>query len=101
MVATLSLGASAKMTFREKVKKKKSSTAAATASTSTSTSTSTSSTGETKRRNGELALTLKLCHGDVLIMEGREVQLHYEHAVQADGLLRFAATARYLGEDHR
>lgn len=41
------------------------------------------------------ALTLFLKHGDVLIMDGAEVQEYYEHTVVPLNF-RIAATARYI-----
>ncbi|KAL7411268.1 hypothetical protein BDY24DRAFT_397237 [Mrakia frigida] len=45
------------------------------------------------------ALTLRLMHGDFVVMEGDEVQRSWEHAVSPSGF-RFAATARRITEEH-
>lgn len=42
------------------------------------------------------AVTLKLGHGDVVVMHGEAVQRYYEHAVEHSGCLRFALTCRYI-----
>lgn len=41
-------------------------------------------------------LELRLNHGDVVVMKGREIQRIWEHAVQPIGLFRVAATARWI-----
>ncbi|KAI0085179.1 hypothetical protein BDY19DRAFT_897156 [Irpex rosettiformis] len=45
-------------------------------------------------------LQFYLRHGDVLVMEGADVQNHYEHTVVPTNF-RVAATARYIGSEHR
>ncbi|KAH6644241.1 hypothetical protein C7974DRAFT_419759 [Boeremia exigua] len=42
------------------------------------------------------ALVLRVAHGDVVLMQGEEVQRFYEHAVEHQGKLRFALTCRYI-----
>ncbi|KAI9711536.1 MAG: hypothetical protein M1820_002100 [Bogoriella megaspora] len=42
------------------------------------------------------ALTLRLNHGDIVIMHGARLQDIYEHAVYSEGKLRFALTCRYI-----
>jgi len=44
----------------------------------------------------ENALSITLRHGDVLVMEGEDVQNCYEHTVIPCNF-RFAATARWIG----
>ncbi|KAJ4984405.1 hypothetical protein SVAN01_10112 [Stagonosporopsis vannaccii] len=50
------------------------------------------------RRSGSArdVLTLRLGHGDVVVMHGKAVQRYYEHAVEHTGKLRFALTSRYI-----
>lgn len=50
------------------------------------------------RRQGSArdALTLRLGHGDVVVMQGEGVQRYYEHAVEHAGKLRFALTSRFV-----
>lgn len=51
--------------------------------------------------NAKDAVTLKLGHGDVVVMHGEAVQKYYEHSVEHSGCLRFALTCRYIepGDD--
>ncbi|KAG9228506.1 hypothetical protein BJ875DRAFT_477330 [Amylocarpus encephaloides] len=79
-VATLSLGCSATMAFRPKAKS------------------SIQNIRRTRNAKGTKAPVLKILleHGDILIMHGREIQKHYEHAVKPHGKLRFAMTSRYV-----
>ncbi|EJF65534.1 hypothetical protein BD309DRAFT_1050715 [Dichomitus squalens] len=72
-VASLSLGSSAVMHFRPLKKYRK-------------------DTGGGMKCN---ALTLQLHHGDVLIMDGAQIQEYYEHTVVPHNF-RIAATARYI-----
>lgn len=46
--------------------------------------------------NARDALTLKLGHGDIVVMHGADIQTYYEHAVEHAGKLRFALTCRYI-----
>ena len=46
--------------------------------------------------NAKDALTMKLGHGDIVVMHGAELQAYYEHAVEHSGKLRFALTCRYI-----
>ncbi|WVQ94541.1 hypothetical protein IAU59_001620 [Kwoniella sp. CBS 9459] len=48
------------------------------------------------RHSPPTALSLTLSHGDILIMQGREIQRRYDHRVIPQGL-RVAATARVIG----
>ncbi|KAJ3127606.1 hypothetical protein HK100_009667 [Physocladia obscura] len=45
-----------------------------------------------------VCLKILLKHGDLLIMDGRSVQKHYEHSIQSIEDVRFAITARRIGE---
>ncbi|ORY91658.1 hypothetical protein BCR35DRAFT_298907 [Leucosporidium creatinivorum] len=86
IVATLSLGADATMSFRQKQRKK-------------------SRAKVPKEPEGEKPSTkplvqLQLRHGDVTIMEGESVQRLLDHKVDPLGL-RFAATARYISAQHK
>jgi alkylated DNA repair dioxygenase AlkB len=44
-------------------------------------------------------LTLKLEHGDIVVMHGADVQKYYEHSVESEGMLRFALTCRHIELD--
>ncbi|TYJ58787.1 hypothetical protein B9479_000623 [Cryptococcus floricola] len=72
VVASLSLGSSAIMSFRPKP-------------------------GEKQRGNPDVALNITLSHGDFMIMEGHEIQRKYHHRVVPQGF-RIAATARRISE---
>ncbi|KAL8276751.1 hypothetical protein RQP46_010860 [Phenoliferia psychrophenolica] len=80
VVATLSLGGDATLSFRKKDTGKLAS--------------------KGSRRPSRKLLTLKLRHGDITIMEGEAVQRLYEHGVEIDGKLRFAATCRKISLEH-
>lgn len=41
-------------------------------------------------------VTLKLKHGDITVMDGRNLQKYFEHAIIPDGKLRYAMTCRYV-----
>ncbi|KAI6094829.1 hypothetical protein EDD16DRAFT_1502659 [Pisolithus croceorrhizus] len=71
VVATLSLGSPATMRFRPRA-----------------------NAAEKKKRK-ETHLTLVLRHGDVVVMEGSKIQVHYEHSVIPTHF-RIAATARWI-----
>ncbi|GAM84217.1 hypothetical protein ANO11243_022110 [Dothideomycetidae sp. 11243] len=45
-------------------------------------------------------LRLRLCHGDIVVMHGREIQEYMEHRVEPTGVLRFALTARTILPEH-
>ncbi|KAI0766517.1 hypothetical protein BC629DRAFT_1703523 [Irpex lacteus] len=77
-VASLSLGASAEMYFRLHPK----------------------FAGELPPGSSRDVLKLYLRHGNVLVMEGADVQNFYEHTV-VPANFRIAATARYIGDGHR
>jgi alkylated DNA repair dioxygenase AlkB len=50
-------------------------------------------------READVAITLNLCHGGVVIMHGAAIQEYYEHAVVPHGKLRFALTSRYIDRE--
>ncbi|KAI5856266.1 hypothetical protein BZA05DRAFT_197039 [Tricharina praecox] len=52
--------------------------------------------GEKKRAR----LSLKLNHGDIVIMHGEKIQTIWEHAAIPTGRFRIAATARYISEEN-
>ncbi|KAF2834922.1 hypothetical protein M501DRAFT_943090 [Patellaria atrata CBS 101060] len=53
--------------------------------------------GLRSKRSPMDAITLRLCHGDVVIMVGSKLQKYYEHSVTgADGNIRFALTCRHI-----
>ncbi|QDS69615.1 hypothetical protein FKW77_008812 [Venturia effusa] len=58
-------------------------------------------TGKSIRNKSEqdALISLKLCHGGVVIMHGAAIQEYYEHAVVPEGKLRFALTCRYIDPD--
>lgn len=58
-------------------------------------------TGKSTRIKGEQEpmISLKLCHGGVVIMHGAAIQEYYEHAVVPEGKMRFALTSRYIDID--
>ncbi|KII92770.1 hypothetical protein PLICRDRAFT_155572 [Plicaturopsis crispa FD-325 SS-3] len=72
MVASLSLGSSALMHFRL-----------------------LSRFSPEKERGSRIALTLVLRHGDVMVMDGADIQTYYEHTVVPQNV-RIAATARFI-----
>ena len=52
-----------------------------------------------KKRNGAhspVVLTMLLCHGDMIIMHGSDMQKYYEHSVDSIDGLRFALTCRHV-----
>ncbi|KAF3033624.1 hypothetical protein E8E12_002666 [Didymella heteroderae] len=49
--------------------------------------------------NARDVLTMKVGHGDVVVMHGAELQRYYEHSVDHAGKLRFALTCRYIDPD--
>ncbi|KAI0111085.1 hypothetical protein GGR51DRAFT_508818 [Nemania sp. FL0031] len=73
-VATLSLGSPSVMRFRGKKKSGFENTVAA----------------------GNVMLSFFLEHGDIVIMHGTKIHKHYEHAVNAAGIRRYALTCRYI-----
>ncbi|SGY17989.1 BQ5605_C015g07945 [Microbotryum silenes-dioicae] len=83
IVASLSLGADATMSFRRKTKG---------ASNVTSVS---KDVAEGSGRKAKAVVQLQLRHGDVMIMHGGGVQKNLDHMVEPVNL-RFAATARFI-----
>ncbi|PFH53754.1 hypothetical protein AMATHDRAFT_985 [Amanita thiersii Skay4041] len=51
------------------------------------------------REQRQIALSFVLRHGDILVMDGAQVQEYYEHTVVPSNF-RIAATARYIGKEH-
>ncbi|KAF8348386.1 hypothetical protein F5887DRAFT_1280766 [Amanita rubescens] len=47
----------------------------------------------------QIAMTFVLRHGDILVMDGAQVQEYYEHTVIPSNF-RIAATARFISNDH-
>ena len=45
-------------------------------------------------------LTITLSHGDIVLMDGYDIQKYMEHKVVSDGYLRFALTCRTVLEGH-
>ncbi|EIW66506.1 hypothetical protein TREMEDRAFT_74716 [Tremella mesenterica DSM 1558] len=76
IVASLSLGSQATMSFRRKTRRLR------------------LPDGQTKV-NAVPSLSITLSHGDVVIMQGDKLQRRYEHRVVPKGF-RIAATARYI-----
>ncbi|KAI1427372.1 hypothetical protein F5Y12DRAFT_792393 [Xylaria sp. FL1777] len=76
-VATLSLGSPSKMQFRGK---------------------KNSGFENTIGEKGVM-LSFVLEHGDIVIMHGTKIHQHYEHAVSAAGVRRYALTCRYIRPD--
>ncbi|KAL1410253.1 hypothetical protein Q8F55_004259 [Vanrija albida] len=82
VVAALSLGSPATMSFRRKTKTRRNKPAAAASS-------------KEQTRRPQAVLNFALSHGDVVIMAGRAIQHMYDHKVVPLGL-RVAATARVI-----
>lgn len=53
-----------------------------------------------KKKNPRDLLTITLNHGDIVLMEGYEIQKYLEHAVAPEQCLRFALTCRTIKEEH-
>ncbi|KAF8629412.1 hypothetical protein AX15_003465 [Amanita polypyramis BW_CC] len=51
------------------------------------------------REQRQIALTFVLRHGDILVMDGANVQKYYEHTVVPSNF-RIAATARFIDKEH-
>ncbi|GEM06873.1 hypothetical protein Rt10032_c02g0890 [Rhodotorula toruloides] len=108
-VASLSLGSDALMTFRAKGKKKTRAFGGgagrtgkkAPAATATEEAVEEEEEGDGKKadRGKRIVCKMRLRHGDVMVMEGEEMQRLFEHKVEPEGL-RYAATARFVGPDH-
>ncbi|BGP30671.1 hypothetical protein JCM10296v2_002428 [Rhodotorula toruloides] len=108
-VASVSLGSDALMTFRAKGKKKTRAFGGgagrtgkkAKAATSTGDDPEETEEGDGKKadRSKRIVCKMRLRHGDVMVMEGEEMQRLFEHKVEPEGL-RYAATARFVGPYH-
>jgi alkylated DNA repair dioxygenase AlkB len=53
-----------------------------------------------KRKEADTLLSFHLTHGDIVIMEGDDIQKFLEHAVEPHGHLRFAMTCRTILPSH-
>ncbi|KAK4047680.1 hypothetical protein OIO90_006109 [Microbotryomycetes sp. JL221] len=108
VVASLSLGSDATMDFRRKPPKKDrrshvASDAAQRDYVDQDAEGKDSQVAESKqsrKSKSVIVVRLTLKHGDFLIMEGRGVQRDFDHMVRPVNL-RYAATARFIGQDHR
>ncbi|KAF2725373.1 hypothetical protein K431DRAFT_261069 [Polychaeton citri CBS 116435] len=52
------------------------------------------------RRYADDIVNLTLRHGDIIFMEGYDIQKYFEHGVQAEGFLRYALTCRKVLPAH-
>jgi len=100
-VASISLGCPAVMDFRIKAKsskrgKKEHKVPADEENESEAAAKAAEERDEKKRAR----LTLKLHHGDIVIMHGEKIQTVWEHAAIPLGFFRIAATARYISEEN-
>ncbi|KAF8858768.1 hypothetical protein BDZ45DRAFT_590705 [Acephala macrosclerotiorum] len=77
-VATLSLGSNASMHFRPKK------------------NSPIGESGKGAKAKKPDYLKIILNHGDLLVMHGTDIHKYYEHAVNPNGKLRFALTARFV-----
>lgn len=48
------------------------------------------------KKNAEAILEMKVNHGDIVIIHGRELQDIYEHDLKSQGKLRLALTCRNI-----
>ena len=55
---------------------------------------------EKKMKKANDLVTVTLSHGDMIIMDGRDIQKYLEHKVVPEGYLRFALTCRTVLPDH-
>ncbi|KAM0712083.1 hypothetical protein Q7P37_011177 [Cladosporium fusiforme] len=55
---------------------------------------------ELRRKQADAILSFHLTHGDVVIMEGEQIQKYLEHQVEPHGNLRFALTCRTVLPNH-
>lgn len=53
-----------------------------------------------KRKQADTLLSFHLTHGDIVIMEGEDIQKFLEHSVEPHGHLRFAMTCRTILPGH-
>lgn len=49
-----------------------------------------------KKKTAPAVLSMDLKHGDVVVMQGADLQLRWEHAVMPKGKLRYGLTCRYV-----
>ncbi|WRT65553.1 uncharacterized protein IL334_002498 [Kwoniella shivajii] len=85
VVASLSLGSSAIMSFRPKSPNRTEMNAGFYTGISS------------KKVNPNTSLSITLSHGDIMIMQGRGIQIKYDHKVVPMGF-RIASTARVIGD---
>ncbi|KAK4544745.1 hypothetical protein LTR36_003994 [Oleoguttula mirabilis] len=55
---------------------------------------------EKRMKKADDLVTVTLGHGDIILMEGYDIQKHLEHKVVPEGYLRFALTCRTVLENH-
>ncbi|KAK3715157.1 hypothetical protein LTR37_007367 [Vermiconidia calcicola] len=55
---------------------------------------------EKRMKKADDLVTVTLSHGDIIIMDGYEIQKYLEHKVVPEGYLRFALTCRTVLPDH-
>lgn len=77
-VASISFGAAATMSWRPKKKND-----------------IPGGASSAKKTKGDV-LKIILRHGDIMIMDGSDIQKYYEHQVEAHGKIRFAMTCRHV-----
>ena len=53
-----------------------------------------------RMKKAEDLVTVSLSHGDIMVMDGYDVQKYLEHKVMPEGCLRFAMTCRTVQENH-
>lgn len=53
-----------------------------------------------RMKKAEDLVTITLSHGDIVIMDGYDIQKYLEHKVVSEGYLRFALTCRTVLENH-
>ncbi|KAI9726237.1 MAG: hypothetical protein M1834_009092 [Cirrosporium novae-zelandiae] len=56
---------------------------------------------DSKDKSHPELISITLRHGDMVVMNGTDLQKFYEHQASVLGNLRFALTCRYIGDDHR
>lgn len=55
---------------------------------------------EKRAKKADDLVTITLSHGDIMVMDGYDIQRYLEHKVVPEGYLRFALTCRTVLEDH-
>ena len=55
---------------------------------------------EKRMKKADDLVTVTLSHGDIILMDGYDIQKYLEHKVVPEGYLRFALTCRTVTEDH-